>query len=121
VAEVSKQSAPAAGARSEDGLGEASNLSFESALERLEDVVDRLEGGDLELEGALASFEEGVALTRRCAEQLDTAERRVEVLMKQGAKWVSKPFDAVADDQADDQSRSQAGSQADDPDDGEAF
>ena len=68
-------------------------LSFEAALARLEQVVDRLEGGDLELEAALASFEEGVRLTRHCAEHLDAAERRIEVLLEEGAALVTRPFD----------------------------
>ena len=67
-------------------------LSFEVALERLEGVVDRLEQGDLELEGALAAFEEGVALTRRCAERLETAQRRIEALVREGDRWVARPF-----------------------------
>jgi exodeoxyribonuclease VII small subunit len=56
-------------------------LSFESALSRLEAIVSELESGDLELERALAAFEEGVALSRRCAGQLEDAERRIERLM----------------------------------------
>lgn len=67
-------------------------VPFDAALKQLEAVVDRLEGGDLELEAALASFEEGVRLTQRCAEQLDGAERRVELLMKDAGEWLSKPF-----------------------------
>jgi exodeoxyribonuclease VII small subunit len=68
--------------------------SFEAALERLEALVDRLEQGDLELEAALAAFEEGVALARRCAAQLGDAERRIEVLLRQGGGWVSRPLEA---------------------------
>ncbi|MEN8162176.1 MAG: exodeoxyribonuclease VII small subunit [Myxococcota bacterium] len=56
-------------------------LSFESALARLEAIVTELESGDLALERALAAFEEGVALSRRCASQLEDAERRIERLM----------------------------------------
>ncbi len=67
-------------------------LSFEEALERLEGIVDRLEQGDLELEEALSAFEKGVALTRRCAGQLDDAERRIDVLVKEGGKWLARPF-----------------------------
>jgi len=59
----------------------ASELSFESALSRLEAIVTELESGDLALERALAAFEEGVALSRRCATQLEDAERRIERLM----------------------------------------
>ena len=68
-------------------------LSFEDALERLEALVDRLEQGDLELEESLAAFEQGVALTRRCAGQLEDAERRVEVLVREGEKWFARPFE----------------------------
>lgn len=77
-------------------------LSFEAAMARLEAVVDRLEGGELELEVALASFEEGVRLTRYCAEQLDAAERRIELLMKEGDDWVARPFgEETGDDESD--------------------
>ena len=59
-------------------------LPFEASLERLERIVDRLEAGDVELEAALAAFEEGVQLARRCAAQLEQAERRVEILVQEG-------------------------------------
>lgn len=77
-------------------------LSFEGALERLEGLVDRLESGDLPLEDALAAFEEGVALSRRCASDLDAAERRIEVLVEQNGTLAAEPFDDPADDAADD-------------------
>ena len=68
-------------------------LGFEQALERLEGLVERLEGGDLPLESALEAFEEGVALTRQCAERLAAAERRVEVLAREGSGLVERPLD----------------------------
>ncbi len=68
-------------------------LSFEDALERLEAIVDRLEHGDLALEAALATFEEGVGLSRRLGEQLGGAERRVEVLLRDGAGLTTRPLD----------------------------
>ena len=77
-------------------------LPFEAALTRLEQVVDRLEQGDLELEQSLEAFEEGVRLSKRCASQLDAAEQRVELLMKEGGKWLARPFsEASADAGAD--------------------
>jgi exodeoxyribonuclease VII small subunit len=76
--------------QSEPGAGEA--LRFEAALERLEAIVDGLEGGDLSLEEALARFEEGVGLTRALGEQLAAAERRVEQLVREGAGLVAKPL-----------------------------
>jgi exodeoxyribonuclease VII small subunit len=57
-------------------------LSFEAALEGLEQVVARLENGALGLEKALETFEEGVRLARECESRLDRAERRVEVLLR---------------------------------------
>jgi len=71
----------------------ADGPSFETALEQLEAIVDRLEQGDLELEDALRAFEAGVALTRRCAKQLSDAERRIEVLVREGESWVARPFE----------------------------
>ena len=53
---------------------------FESSLERLEEIVRRLEEGDLPLDESLRLFEEGVGLTRACAARLDEAERRIEIL-----------------------------------------
>ena len=85
-------SAPS-GAASADSPEAPEPLGFEDALSRLETIVDRLEQGDLELEQALAAFEEGVSLTRRCAGQLEDAERRIEVLVREGEKWIARPFE----------------------------
>ncbi len=83
-----------------DATAEA-ELPFEKALSRLEHVVDRLEQGDLELEESLAAFEEGVRLSKRCVSQLDAAEQRVEILMREGGTWLARPFDdAVASEDA---------------------
>ena len=70
------------------------DLPLEASLEKLESIVDRLEAGDVELEAALAAFEEGVRLAKRCAEQLERAERRVEILVQEGREIVARPFEA---------------------------
>ncbi|HYF80102.1 MAG TPA: exodeoxyribonuclease VII small subunit [Symbiobacteriaceae bacterium] len=59
-------------------------LSFEQALQRLEQVVKELETGDLSLDSALALFQEGVALARQCGVQLDEAEAKIEKLLEAG-------------------------------------
>ena len=58
-----------------------SDSSFERALKRLGDIVERLENGELGLEDSLKLFEEGVKLARKAQERLDSAEKRVEELM----------------------------------------
>jgi exodeoxyribonuclease VII small subunit len=67
-----------AGAR---GAGEPETPGFEQALERLETIVDELEGGELTLEESLARYEEGMKLSRRLTQQLDEAEKRIERLV----------------------------------------
>ena len=55
---------------------------FETALKRLEEIVKKLENGELSLDSALALFEEGIKLSRFCHTKLEQAERRVEILLK---------------------------------------
>jgi exodeoxyribonuclease VII small subunit len=57
---------------------------FEQALKRLEEIVAELEKGELALERALQLFEEGVKISRMCGEKLEEAERKVEMLVKDG-------------------------------------
>jgi exodeoxyribonuclease VII small subunit len=58
--------------------------SFEASLAELEKIVEQLESGDLPLEESLKLFENGVKLSRVCRDRLSAAERRIEVLMKDG-------------------------------------
>ncbi len=58
------------------------SASFEEALGRLEEIVQRMEGEDLSLEESLRLFEEGVRLTRLCAKRLDEAQRKIEILTR---------------------------------------
>jgi len=59
-------------------------LSFEQALLMLDEIVGRLEEGDLTLEESLALFEQGQLLARRCAGLLEKAELKVEALTADG-------------------------------------
>lgn len=61
-----------------------SEPSFEQILARLQEVVERLESGELPLEDSLTVFEEGIRLSRAGAKRLDAAERRVEELLGDG-------------------------------------
>jgi len=70
--------------------------TFEEALRELEEIVNRLEGGDLPLEEALQLFEEGVRLSRSCHTKLDEAQRRVEIVLKdESGKVTAHPFEGT--------------------------
>jgi len=56
--------------------------SFETSLEALEEIVHKLEQGDLPLEESLGLFEQGIHLSRECQERLSQAERRIEILLR---------------------------------------
>lgn len=75
-------------------------LGFDLVLQRLRDVVQALETGNLSLEDSLRVYEEGVSLARRGHELLDNAERRVELLVREGRNGVTTaPFDPSPDAQ----------------------
>ncbi|MBW4043873.1 MAG: exodeoxyribonuclease VII small subunit [Acidobacteria bacterium] len=57
--------------------------NFEDSLKQLETVVAQLERGDLPLEDSIRLFEEGMKLSATCKEQLDQAEGKVQMLVKQ--------------------------------------
>jgi exodeoxyribonuclease VII small subunit len=57
--------------------------NFEESLKKLETIVSKLEDGDLALEDSLKLFEEGVGLSAVCKQELDAAEGKVQMLMKQ--------------------------------------
>jgi len=68
-------------------------FDFESGLARLEQLVTRMESGEMGLEDSLKAFEEGVQLTRQCQQVLATAQQKVQVLMQQQGRQTVQPFD----------------------------
>jgi exodeoxyribonuclease VII small subunit len=58
------------------------NLTFEKALAELEEIVAKLEKGGISLNESLALFEKGVKMSRFLKAELDKAERKVEILLK---------------------------------------
>jgi exodeoxyribonuclease VII small subunit len=73
---------------------DAPRLDFETAMRDLEELVERLEQGDLPLEESLAAFERGVMLTRSCQLALKEAEQKVEILLKKSGEPSIEDFDA---------------------------
>ncbi len=57
--------------------------TFEESLKQLEKIVDQLERGDLPLEESIRLFEDGVRLSTACKQELDAAEGKVQILMKE--------------------------------------
>jgi exodeoxyribonuclease VII small subunit len=73
--------------------------SFEESLKKLESVVERLEKGDLPLEESLKLFEEGVKLSDACKKQLESAEGKVQMLLKQrDGSFTTEPFPTEPED-----------------------
>lgn len=70
---------------------------FEDCIQRLEKIVQELEKGDVPLEKSLTLFEEGMQLSTTCRKELEEAEGKVEILLKQNGKVQAEPFEPVAE------------------------
>ena len=70
---------------------------FETSLAELTQLVEKLEHGELPLDEALRTFEQGVALTRQCQSVLKAAQQKVEILRKQHGEPVPEPFMEAGD------------------------
>ncbi len=68
--------------------------NFEKDLQKLEQIVQELEKGELTLEESLKQFEEGIRLARQCEKALADAERRIEILLQNDTGEIeAQPFD----------------------------
>ncbi|TVO61119.1 exodeoxyribonuclease VII small subunit [Spiribacter vilamensis] len=72
---------------------------FETSLQTLEALVERMERGELTLEQSLQCFEQGIRLTRECQKALSEAEQRVEILTGKDAEAEPTPFEGTDDGQ----------------------
>jgi exodeoxyribonuclease VII small subunit len=79
--ETNEQAASGKGASGESG---ASELTFEQAIEQLEQLIEKIESGEVGLEQALKHYEEGTELIKRCRGILDSAEKRIGELTEGG-------------------------------------
>ena len=71
---------PSAGAEPESQAKPVAAMSFEEALAELEAIVQKLERGQLDLEGSIQAYERGTALRAHCADKLRQVQLRVEKL-----------------------------------------
>ena len=73
---------------------EITELSFEDALKRLEEIVEQLEGGNVPLEKSIEMYTRGDALRKHCEGLLKTAEAKVEkIVVKDGEAAGTEPLD----------------------------
>ena len=81
------------------GRAAARGLTFEKALERLQEIVSELEDPAKGLERSLELFEEGVSLSRFCRGKIEEIQKRVEVVLKETPDGlVTEPFDEGSED-----------------------
>jgi exodeoxyribonuclease VII small subunit len=77
---------------------EAENgVSFEQAMDKLEQIVSKLESGDVPLEKAIELFQEGMALSHLCGQKLEQVEQKIETLLEENGNFVKKPFQPASE------------------------
>ena len=67
-------------------------IKFEEAMKNLEQIAIELEKGDLSLDSSLAKFEEGIKLSKKCNEILETAEKKITILLEENGKIIEQDF-----------------------------
>lgn len=78
-------------------FAEIESLSFEDSYSRLEQVIEKLEGGELSLDESVALFEEGMRLAQHCGQKLDDAELKVSQLLSAVADHEATQGDLFAE------------------------
>ncbi len=68
------------------------SINFEKTLAELEQLVEKMEQGDLSLEESLKYFERGILLTKTCQQALSKAEQKVRILLEKDGKSELEPF-----------------------------
>ena len=84
-------------ARMAEATPDISQMTFEDALRALEDVVRRLESGEVPLDESIDLYEKGEQLRRHCQARLDAAQARIEKIVTGpgGKPQATEPFDAA--------------------------
>lgn len=74
-------------------MAEKKSADFEKSLERLEELVGEMEGGELSLEEMISHFEEGSKLVDLCTNKLNEVEQKIEKLVKKDGELKEVPFE----------------------------
>lgn len=67
-------------------------MNFETSLNELEGIIEKMESGQLSLEASFSCFEQGIQIARRCQQALKEVEQKVQLLMEQNGELQTKPF-----------------------------
>ena len=73
----------------------SSKFDFNEGLSQLEEIIGKMESGDLSLEESLKYFEKGIKLHRQCHSALSSAEQRISVLSEEDNYTEEKPLDDI--------------------------
>jgi len=73
------------------------SVNFEKSLRELEELVEKMEEGDLSLEESMKYFERGITLTRACQKALSEAEQKVQILLEKNGKADLQDFEPEDD------------------------
>lgn len=68
-------------------------LTFEKQLSRLEEIVNKLEAENCDLDASVKLFEEGITLSKELSQKLETVKFKVQELKKKGSQFMATPFD----------------------------
>ena len=77
------------------------DLNFETAMDRLEKIVEQMESGQLPLEDLIVRYEEGMNLVKVCQERLVSAEQKIEIIARNNGKPVVKDFEPSPEPRAE--------------------
>jgi exodeoxyribonuclease VII small subunit len=77
-------------------MSEEKQMTFEDAMEKLEEIVERLEEGDVPLEKAISYFQEGMKLSKLCHDKLQTVEKQMDQILREDGKL--EPFTIQGDE-----------------------
>lgn len=73
------------------------NINFEDAMKQLENIANELEKGDFTLDESVNKFEEGIKLSKKCSDFLDSAEKKITMLINNGEEVSEENFVPKAD------------------------
>ena len=73
-------------------MAKEKEMSFEETMQKLQEIVQELEKGTLNLEDSVNKFEEGMKLSKKCNDFLESAEKKITILINNGSEMAEEDF-----------------------------